>query len=117
MSDLIDRQAAIDAATKFRVNPGGEIFEAIRRAVRSELELVPSAQQWIPCSERLPEEDCKCIVTIRFKRTDGFQEYAVDSAKFDTDFECFITDTSWWGVESIDAWMPLPQPYKGGQDE
>lgn len=41
MRKLIDQQAAIDAATKFRVTPGGEFFEAIRRAVQSELEALP----------------------------------------------------------------------------
>lgn len=44
MDDLISRQAAIDAATRFRITPGGEFFEAIKRAIRSELEALPSAQ-------------------------------------------------------------------------
>ena len=42
--DLIDRQEAIKVATKFRVTPGGEIFEAIRKTVRNELEYLPAAQ-------------------------------------------------------------------------
>ena len=44
MADLIDRQAAIEAATKFRVNPGGEFFEAIKRVIRRELKALPAAQ-------------------------------------------------------------------------
>ena len=42
--DLVDRQEAIKVATRFRVTPGGEIFEAIRMAVKTELEQLPAAQ-------------------------------------------------------------------------
>ena len=52
MDDLISRQAAIDAATRFRVTPGGEFFEAIKRAIRKELEALPSAKpEIIACGD------------------------------------------------------------------
>lgn len=72
--------------------------------------------QWIPCSERLPEEERK--------------EYWICT---DTGYQCecrwtnvnhFWTNltTSWhWHIMDIPqytkvvAWMPLPEPYKGGE--
>lgn len=60
-------------------------------------------QQWIPCSERLPEEDRAYLVTnsqwgypmlgITYWLTDGWQTKG----------------------EPI-AWMPLPEPWKGDTD-
>ena len=69
---------------------------------------------WIPVTERLPEDACQCIVTAKVKHVDNYPDYEVDTADFADGI--FTTANSWWGVESIIAWMPLPEPWKGEQD-
>lgn len=127
MDDLISRQSAIDAHCELcvyshRCNcdicPDVEVFKLLPSAqpdiarsiatiienekdMRVILASKPSAQQWIPCSERLPEEYAQYLICYE-------------------DGECFVywlEDADWArGViekEHIVAWMPLPKPYKG----
>jgi len=121
MNDLISRQAAI-RWVKTECNPYGKPtldFESGKKVIEH-LEQMPSAQpeqRWIPCSERLPKEEQK--------------KYWICT---DTGYQCecrwtnvnhFWTDltTSWhWHIMDVPqyakvvAWMPLPEPWKGGQD-
>ena len=69
--------------------------------------------QWILCSKRLPENSCQCIVTAKVKHVDNYPDYEVDTADFSDGI--FTTANSWWGVESIIAWMPIPEPWEGEQ--
>ena len=65
-------------------------------------------EQWIPCSERLPEEDvpvlvqkdCSCLVDEHYGRAVG--EY--------NGFKYWTVEDDFY-AEPI-AWMPLPEPYK-----
>lgn len=64
--------------------------------------------EWIPCSERLPERDE--IVLVSFKTG------CVHLCKYlDDDSEnpwwSYIDDCCAWN-NVVDAWMPLPEPYK-----
>ena len=57
MDDLISRQVAIRVASGY-CHPAN---------IAKELEKLPSAQpepHWIPCSERLPEESGKYLVSV-----------------------------------------------------
>lgn len=61
MSDMIDRQAAIDAMRKCQTYrfSATEPRMIMLAAAEEVIEELPSAQpepKWIPCSERLPEE-------------------------------------------------------------
>ena len=55
---------------------------------------------WIPVSDRLPEED---------------GEYLVTTINGDVDIYVFHI----WGAKSpkVIAWMPLPEPYKAESEE
>ena len=68
-----------------------------------ELKMLREKSRWIPCSERMPEDNTDVIV-------------------------CFyigtVTEMRYWGngifqgiyehtAKTIVAWMPLPEPYKG----
>ena len=67
-----------------------------------------SAQKWVPCSERLPEESGLYLVTVPSDRISK-----VHSRYFN---EC--GEGSFWSGNSLSkvvAWMPLPSPYKGGE--
>ena len=69
MNDLISREAAIEAISDIYKTWGiyeedeenTEVLRAIKR--------LPSANQWIPCSERLPDETGKYLVTIKYKES------------------------------------------------
>lgn len=98
MADVISRQAAID-----EVNRLAEFFwekwheyAPSTIAVTDALKEIPSAQQWIPCSERMPEQNGKYLVVGRQK--------AINILKFD--------GGRWYGKWGVVAWMPLPEPYK-----
>jgi hypothetical protein len=59
--------------------------------------------QWIPVSERLPEEDGKYMVTIHGYGWNGKTFTSVSVA------ECI--GKRWVGNNGVIAWMPLPEPY------
>jgi len=86
MDDLIRRQDAIDAMLEAYEDLDAEWI--IKR--------LPSAQQWIPCSERLPDQNGKYLVVGRQK--------AINILKFD--------GGRWYGKWGVVAWMPLPSPYR-----
>ena len=63
---------------------------------------------WIPCSERLPEEDGKYIVTIKNLTGHWIMKKDVFVCNYwDNDFH--FKD---WEDNEVIAWQPLPQPYK-----
>ena len=73
--------------------------------------------QWIPCEERLPEEDGQYLITVKYVHVDGYEDiYAEhgDWADGKWDMFCFGHCGK---VESILAWMPLPKPYEGRTEE
>ena len=117
MSDLISRQAAIDALEKSRFPGAPYVDTGIQIALR-EIKALPSAQpeqRWIPCAERLPEEDMlRTLTTIRtpHKGTN------VRSGHFYKGF--FFNDNGdTWNVtdKEVLAWMPLPEPYQEGEQD
>lgn len=60
-------------------------------------------QQWIPCSEKLPEVgNTTYLVTV-------------DYGKFGcgTGQRFFYNKEIGWDDDAVVAWMPLPPPYKG----
>lgn len=67
-----------------------------------------AVQEWIPCSERLPNESGWYVISVV-----GFENI--------TDVSYFYSDESKWSdvshTQSVVAWMPLPTPYKGGKEE
>ena len=113
--DTISRQAAIDEITEY--GSGDATFMSVGELKRR-IELSPSVQpepQWIPCSERLPEEDGQYLITVKYKHVDGYDDVYAEHGEWDNG----KWDMFYFGhcgeVEGILAWMPLPEPYKGGE--
>lgn len=67
----------------------------------------PTAGEWIPCSEKLPNESGTYIISAN----DGHINH-VSFTKWMPRFRTWALSgcRSYWKVK---AWMPLPEPYKG----
>ena len=117
MSDLISRQAAIDAMLAL----GLEDYEAygawIREGFDGEraaeaIRSIPSAQRWIPVSERLPEEEKLVLVYYEGYNGPMVSIASCDSRGwFDEMMECYGREGG------VKAWMSLPETYQGDKDE
>ena len=79
------------------------IYEIIKAQQKLSLE-TKTRDKWIPCSERLPEENGSYIVT---------------SMDYVDTFEAVFEAGEWFSIDYCDdiknviAWMPLPELYKG----
>lgn len=112
MNDQISRQKLIKELNSYHYTAIGmrcgkkmtaEIIKGYHDHVIEVIEHQTPADQWIPCSERLPEEWQKVLVTLEaFK---GVRIVRTDQ----------IVDGNWWqwNSDNVTAWMPLPEPYKG----
>ena len=133
MSDLISRQAAIEAFDGVKVDEENCIEydigynDGIDFAV-SRLSVLPAAQpeqRWIPCSERLPEENGRYLVT-RGLNTCGSLWNRVYIFNY-SDLMGLKKEKIWWSgnvgksdfekFDDVIAWMPLPEPYEGEENE
>ena len=107
MDDLISRQAAIDNMAMVIWGYPNEIYPLLNdmdmalQLAKDGLMGVPSEPQWIPCSERLPERNGYYLVTGR--------QGAVNKRLYQ--------DGYWYGNWAIIAWMPLPEPWRGENNE
>ena len=63
---------------------------------------------WIPCSERLPEDDSICIVTVEYPNN----KTMVDYGWFDKKRVCWFVGMQEFRTSNILAWKPLPEPFK-----
>ena len=79
-----------------------DITDAFMRGYQS----AKSEYEWIPCSGRLPEKDELVLVTVwngvstAWRNIYGGWESAEDM----------------YAKGDVTAWMPLPTPYKGGDE-
>ena len=65
--------------------------------------------EWIPCSERLPDKEDHYLMTVIFRG--GIKTFVGFFIKEINDFEMFQ-----YRYGEVLAWMPLPKPYKAGDD-
>lgn len=69
--------------------------------------------EWIPCSERLPEDTTMPVLISGRHKTVGI--YAVDIARYNGGMWQY--DGFTFPDCEVLAWMPLPKPYKCGDSE
>ena len=115
MTDLIRRADAIDAICMndcggCRPNECGAYLDKSCDVVKviSALPSAEAVQGWIPCSERLPDVDVEVITTTDWSEI--LIAWLRKGGAWETDEYILAND-------EILAWMPLPKPYKGGDDE
>ena len=116
--NLIDRQAALDAlGEEPPVWYDGEDEIAERNQWRRDvaaIKALPSAQPgWIPCSERMPEEDGQYLITVKYKHVnDSYEDiYAEHGEFYDGRWDMFCFGHC-GEVEDILAWCELPEPWE-----
>lgn len=101
MSDLISRESAIVRVSKVIWD------DLVAHDVKEVLKDLPSAQRWIPCSERLPDCEGEYLVTwgtinVRSMCVLHYDQWGDWTDEYDN-----VMDGS-----NVVAWMPLPEPYK-----
>ena len=116
-NDLISRQAAIDALDKrFDSIPMEQTTEIL--LLRKDLRNLPSAQpepKWIPVSERLPETEEFVLASLTGKYRNITFEHAREIADYADGGWCVYAYPHMSAEkceELIEAWMPLPGPYR-----
>ena len=119
---MINRQKLIEAVSKLPTITGNHASFVSKEQVLHTINSQPPADQWIPCSERLPEEDGSYLCTYGkyhigvYRFTNDL--YSVDDYDF---MDCkgkrgfYVYDSEWGYSEAdyITAWTELPEPYKG----
>lgn len=119
---LIEKQAAMDVLEKvaglypWRVPGDRDSYssyneawnDALNRA-ESEIEALPSTQpepHWISCSEMLPENSNTVLITHKCGVSFGWYNGRYWERGAGTKHRL---------IKTVTAWMPLPEPYKGGE--
>ena len=111
MNDLIGRQAAIDAIDVKNVSKG------IISALQSIIVELPPAQQWIPMTERLPKLKESHYVSEWVLCSDNEERICFGRVEENV-FGEMLWNCERDGVSGkVVAWMPLPEPYRGGDSE
>ena len=111
MDELIRRNDAIKALYKYNF--------VTKEVIEREIMDIPSADRWIPCTEREPNEFEDVLVLLSDGTMDVLQL---------TDYLDIWGNVKWchavhhglgYSVSGNDivAWMPLPEPWKGADDE
>lgn len=116
MNDYIDRQKLLKDIEQYHLSDGKFQYW---------VEVQPSVEvpQWTPCSEKLPDEDywtganfqysADVLMTVynaEDEETIIDYGHTVDGSWYSETTDCLVP--SWWEVL---AWMPLPEPYKDGE--
>lgn len=120
--DLVERIGKLIGYIDFLRNTAQgkkKSLNLLEKVVKGELEEIraegenfvkPRMGEWIPVTERLPEEDTNVLVTVAKCRC------KVMYAKYDRQLQKFCVG-NYIRSKYVTAWMPLPQPYKAESEE
>lgn len=120
-SDTISRQAALDAfglSEKTRKYGGDHsgYKTMMLYEIQNVIENLPSAQRWIPCSEKLPYaygeygEINNVLASCCHRNVEDGDFRWIKTLYFDGGNWCYPTGEAY--EEKVCAWMPLPKLFK-----
>ena len=112
--ELISREAAIEAL-KYSFGDADNISDVVywsRGQVLTVLNNLPTVEpRWIPVSEGLPDYGEYVLLSVCGCCTVGKCEY-VNGINVDWYYD------GWYHQENdVDAWMPLPEPWEGEEND
>ena len=135
MSDRLLRESDVIEAVAQYISCDYPTEEMAREDAELLIGQIPSADrpqgEWIPCKRRLPEEGVVVLVCMDIKghKFDWEEQRCIEFGRISSE-RYDIDGTGWeWLNESgtdfwepdwhdnIIAWMPLPEPWKGADDE
>ena len=125
MNDFISRRKAVLALLKEAHQDGAYGYLNAKQA-ENVIMALPAEQQWIPVSVACPELPTRerCSVSWDYGRHIVFgMPYIVMIAGAEIPTTLYWTNRGEWrelhdGVPyDVIAWMPLPEPYKGGEQD
>lgn len=111
--DCISRKAVLELAAKGNLVSNSN-YESVCKAING----LPSAsirnQRWIPVSERLPEKEGRYLCTVGSNYRNPREMYYAPQewAKESDNATWRSTDGSYVYDWFVEAWIPLPEPYK-----
>lgn len=132
MAKYIDAERYINNLRELRTGDKDTVYEYYDDGIDvaiSEAATFPAADvapRWIPVTERLPEEDKEVLISYRYKEGEG------DTSHSDIDITSYgqmyfggnkVKGVKHWRAPfeyfysnyEVIAWMPLPKPYKEGE--
>lgn len=121
--DLISRQWLLEVYGDYIGDNGEPKYHVPLEVVRQNIKDAPSAEaEWIPCSDRLPSEDGRYLVTyplfvLKNKWVDALWYGKPCMPNRKVKGKCWYRADNEWGDVVYDdseilAWMPLPKPYR-----
>ena len=133
VEDCISRQALIEKATSWDTHFTDSERYVSLTDIRNAPSVKPEPKRWIPCSERLPEEDGEYLVTVKptFKNMRNYikhcdfarnlylvDEYDFVDKKGIAGFYKYDSEYGYYEMTEVIAWCELPEPYKmcGGEE-
>lgn len=116
MSDLIEREDVITAILLAQ-RVGGKEEKKWAMAIEA-ISDIPSATEWIPCSERLPSEYGEYLATVDGEAIEvSYVPKTLHQGLIKGWSTCEADGFKKLSDDEVIAWMPLPSPYKEGGAE
>lgn len=81
------------------------------------IEAQPQVGDWIPVSERLPENGYGVLATVNGKHNNTTFIDALEIAEYDSTDGWIIEGYLDWINPDVTAWQPLPEPYKESEEK
>lgn len=118
MSDLISRAELFNSLAGIKAPPEANEYKA---EVYATIQGLPTADRWIPVSEKLPEYmvdmwDDGVIATVEGREGKVIYEHGIVANAWYEDGNWYINGCLLENAK-VTAWMPMPdEPYIGGEE-